>query len=205
MRIIQAPNMVVILYEAGNFRQIFTDGRPLPNDPNPTWMGYSVGQWEGDTLVVTTAGYNDKTWLDFGGHPHSEALRVTERFRRTDFGHMQLDMTFDDPKTYAKSWTIHPAVSFVADDDLIENVCLENEKDGARLVGKIDDERKSGIEIPVGVLSQYAGTYEVGPFGPWTVSVAGDRLAIELADGGASSRCSPSPRRPSCFRRSAAR
>jgi hypothetical protein len=184
MRIVQAPNMVVILYETGTFRQIFTDGRPLPTDPTPTWMGYSVGQWEGDTLVVATAGYNDKTWLDFAGHPHSEGLRVTERFRRTDFGHMQLDMTFDDPKTYVRSWSIHPAVSFVADDDLLENVCLENEKDRARLVGRVEDERKSGKTVPVGVLSQYAGTYDVGPLGEWTVSVVGDQLAIELADGG---------------------
>jgi hypothetical protein len=184
MRIVQAPNMVVILYETGTFRQIFTDGRPLPTDPNPTWMGYSVGLWEGDTLVVATAGYNDKTWLDFAGHPHSEALHVTERFRRTDFGHMQLDMTFDDPKTYAKSWTIHPTVSFVPDDDLLENVCLENEKDRARLVGKVEDDRKSGKKISVAVLSQYAGIYDLGPLGQWTVSVVGDQLAIELADGG---------------------
>jgi len=184
LRIVQAPNLVTILYETGTFRQIYTDGRQLPNDPTPTWMGYSVGRWEGDTLVVDTAGYNDKTWLDFLGHPHSEALRVTERFRRTDFGHMQLDMTFDDPKAYTKPWTIHPAVSFVADDDLIENVCLENEKDRARLVGTVADERKSEQKMAAGVLSQYAGTYDVGPLGKWTVSVVGDQLAIELPDGG---------------------
>jgi hypothetical protein len=147
-------------------------------------MGYSVGRWEGDTFVVNSAGYNDKTWLDFAGHPHSEALHVTERFRRVDLGHMQLDMTFDDPKTYTRSWSIHPTVSFVADDDLIENVCLENEKDRARLVGKVADERKSGKKIPVGVLSDYAGTYDVGPLGNWTASVVGDELAIELSDGG---------------------
>ena len=184
MRIIQAPHMIVVLSETGTFRQIFTDGRSLPKDPTPTWMGYSVGHWEGDTLVVVTAGFNDKTWLDFAGHPHSEDLRVTERFHRTDFGHMQLDMTFDDPKTYLKPWSIHPSVSFVADDDLIENVCLENEKDRGRLVGKVEDERRSGKKVAVSVLSQYAGTYDLGPLGEWKASVVADQLAIELSDGG---------------------
>ena len=176
--------MLAILYETGTFRQIFTDGRPLPKDPNPTWMGYSVGRWEGDTFVADTAGYNDKTWLDFAGHPHSEALRVTERFRRTDFGHMQLEMTFDDPKAYTKPWTIRMAVGFVPDDELIENVCLEDEKDRGRLVGKVQDERKSEKKIVPGALSQYAGTYDVGPLGNWTVSIVGDQLAVELSDGG---------------------
>jgi hypothetical protein len=147
-------------------------------------MGYSIGHWEGDTLVVTTNGFNDRTWLDFSGHPHSEALRVIERFRRTDFGHVRLEMTFDDPEAYTTSWTIRPVMSFVADDDLIENVCAENEKDRRRLVGTIDDEKRSGTKVPVNVLAQYAGRYELGPLGTWTVSVVGDQLAIELANGG---------------------
>jgi hypothetical protein len=147
-------------------------------------MGYSIGRWEGDTFVVESTGYNDKTWLDFQGRPHTEALRVTERFRRTDFGHMQLDMTFDDPKTYARPFTVHATVGFVPDDDLIENVCLENEKDRGRLVGKIADEKKTERKVAASVLSQYAGTYDVGPLGVWNVSVAGDQLAIELPDGG---------------------
>ena len=90
LRIVQVPTMTLVLYESSPMRQIFTDGRALPKDPNPTWMGYSIGRWDGDTFIVETAGYNDKTWLDFRGHPHSEALRVTERFKRTDFGHMRL-------------------------------------------------------------------------------------------------------------------
>jgi len=176
---------VVILYEGGgNFRQIFTDGRPLPKDPTPTWMGYSVGRWDGDALVVTTVGFNDRTWLDFSGHPHSEALRVTERFHRTAFGQMQLEMTFDDPEAYTKPWTIRPVMGLVADDDLIENVCAENEKDRHRLIGTIDDEKRGGTKVPVSVLAQYTGSYELGPLGTWTVSVVGDQLAIELADGG---------------------
>jgi hypothetical protein len=184
LRIVQTPTIVVVLYEAGAFRLIYTDGRPLPKDMNPTWMGYSVGRWDGDTFVIETAGYNDKTWLDFAGRPHSDALRVTERFRRIDFGHMQLEMTFDDPKAYAKPFTIKAAVAFVADDDLIENVCLENEKDLGRLVGKVEDEKKSEKRVAANVLAQYEGTYNVGPLGMWTVSVVGGQLAIELPDGG---------------------
>ncbi len=184
MRIVQTPKMVVVLYEVGSFRLIYTDGRPLPKDPNPTWMGYSVGRWEGDTFVVQTIGYNDRTWLDFSGRPHSDALRVTERYRRTDFGHMQLEMTFDDPKTYRKPFTIKVPVNFVPDDDLIENVCLENEKDRARLIGRIADERKTEPKIPASALSQYSGSYDVGPLGTWTVSVVGDELAVDLGSGG---------------------
>lgn len=147
-------------------------------------MGYSVGRWDGDTLVVETAGYNDKTWLDFSGHPHSEALRVTERFRRKDFGHMQLEMTFNDPAYYTKPWTISVGVSFMPDTDLIENVCLENEKDRARLVGKVEDERRVEKTVAAGVLAQYAGAYDLGPLGTWTVSTGGGQLLVEMAGGG---------------------
>jgi hypothetical protein len=184
MRIVQTRNMVVVLHETGSYRQIFTDGRPLPKDLNPTWMGYSVGRWVKDTFVVDTVGYNDKTWLDFLGHPHSESLHLTERYRRTDFGHMQIEMTFDDPKTYVKPFTIKMAGKLVPDDDLIENVCLENEKDRGRLVGKINDEKKAEKQVAADVLAQYAGSYDVGPMGVWKVSVIGDRLAVALADGG---------------------
>jgi hypothetical protein len=184
LRIVQTRYLTTVLYETGQFRLIHTDGRTLPKDMTPTWMGYSIGRWERDTFVVETTGYNDRTWLDFGGRPHSEALRVTERFRRIDFGHMQLEMTFDDPKTYRRPITIKMAVNFVPDDELIENVCLENEKDRARLVGKVADERKDEKKIPVSVLSQYAGTYDVGPLGNWTVSVVGDQLAVDLGTGG---------------------
>jgi hypothetical protein len=184
LRIIQTRNLMVILYETGAVRQIYLDGRPLPDDPTPSWMGYSVGRWEGETLVVDTAGYNDRTWLDFSGHPHSEALHVTERFRRTDFGHMQLAMTFEDPRTYVKPWTINLAVTFLPDTDLLETVCLENEKDRDRLVGRISDERQSERTVDRAVLAAYTGAYEVGPLGTWQVSVAHDRLQIEMADGG---------------------
>jgi hypothetical protein len=184
LRIIQSRYLTTVLYEAGQFRLIHTDGRALPKDMTPTWMGYSIGRWEGDTFVVETAGYNDRTWLDFGGRPHSEALRVTERFRRIDFGHMQLEMTFDDPKTYRRPFTIKMPVNFVPDDELIENVCLENEKDRARLVGKVADERKTEKVIPLSVLAQYEGMYDAGPLGNWTVAVVGGDLTVDLGSGG---------------------
>ena len=101
-KIIQTPSLIVILFEDLSHRQIFLDGRQLPRDPNPTWMGYSVGHWDGDTLVVESAGFNDKTWLDFAGHPHSEGLHMTERFHRRDVGHLDLQVTLDDPMVYAK-------------------------------------------------------------------------------------------------------
>ena len=106
-KVIQTPGLIVMLFESYHtFRQIFTDGRPLPKDLDPAWFGYSVGKWEGDTLVVDTVGINEKTWLDDGGHPHSDALHVIERFRRPDFGHMEVQVTIDDPKAYTKPWTV---------------------------------------------------------------------------------------------------
>jgi len=129
-KIIQEPGMAVILFELfGQFRQIFLDGRELPKDPNPTWWGYSVGHWDGDTLVVDTAGFNGKAWLDFAGHPTTDALHIRERFRRRDFGHLDLQLTIDDPKAYPKPWTVSLSWQFRPDTELLEYVCNENEKD----------------------------------------------------------------------------
>jgi hypothetical protein len=135
VKIVQAPRETMILYEVGNVhRQVFTDGRSLPKEFDlPAFLGYSVGRWEGDTFVVDTAGFNDKTALDGMGHPHSEALHLTERFRRRDFGHLDWEMTFDDPKTYTKPFTIKVPHDLVADNDIFEMFC-ENEKDGVHLV-----------------------------------------------------------------------
>jgi hypothetical protein len=128
-KVLQVPGTIVILYEAvHSYRQIFTDGRPLPKDPNPTWFGYSVGNWEGDTFVVRTEGFNEKGWLDNAGRPATEALRVTERFRRKDFGHMDVQITIDDPKAYTKPWTMTLPLTLQADDELIEYICDENNK-----------------------------------------------------------------------------
>jgi hypothetical protein len=136
-KIVQTRGLVVILYEALNtYRQIHTDGRALPRDPNPTWMGYSIGNWEGDTFVVRTTGFNDKTWIDVAGHPNTEALQVIERFRRRDFGHMDIEITIDDAKAYTKPWTVTIASVLVPDTELLEFVCTENEKDQSHMVGK---------------------------------------------------------------------
>jgi hypothetical protein len=133
-KIIQAPGVIVMLYEVDNTRrQIYTDGRKLPVDPQPAWLGYSVGKWEGDTLVVDTAGFNDKSWLDAFGHPHSDALRVQERFRRRDFGHMELQVTIDDPKIFTRPFTIKVNQLLNPDSDLLESFCTENEKDRPHL------------------------------------------------------------------------
>ena len=136
-KILQAPGVVIILYESRTiFRQIFTDGRKLPVDPNPTWQGYSIGHWEGDTLVTETAGTNGKAWLDTNGHPVTEALRVIEKFHRRDFGHLDLEITIDDPKAYTKPWTVHQTAEFQPDTELLEYVCEENNKDAGHFVGK---------------------------------------------------------------------
>lgn len=158
-RIVQTPYVSFFMYETSPVRQVFSDGRAMPPDPTPSWMGYSIARWDGDTFVVDTTGFNDRTWLDFTGHPHSEALHVTERFRRTDFGHMQLAITYEDPKTYTKPWTINVAVSLFPDTDLLENVCLENEKDRERLVGRVSDDRKASKKVAREILARYAGTY----------------------------------------------
>lgn len=135
VKIVQSPGLIVMLYESEDgHRQIYTDGRKLPKEiAQPAWLGYSVGRWEGDTLVVETAGFNDKSWLDVLGHPHSEALRVVERYRRRDFGHMDVEMTFDDPQMYTRPFTIKVTDDLLADSDLFESFCNENEKDRPHL------------------------------------------------------------------------
>lgn len=135
-KIIQSPDEVVLLFESyHSFRQIFTDGRPLPANPDPAWFGYSVGKWDGDALVVNTVGIKENTWLDDGGHPHSDALHTIERFRRVDFGHMELQLTIDDPKAYARPWTVKIPWVLMPDTDLLDWVC-ENERDAQHMVGK---------------------------------------------------------------------
>jgi hypothetical protein len=136
-KIVEEPDEVIILYEAfGIYRQIFTDGRALPKDPNPTWMGYSVGKWDKDSLVVTTAGFNGKTWLDQAGHPTTDALQVTERFRRPDFGHLMVDVTINDPKAYTRPWTVTESMNLLPDTELLEFICNENNRDLPHLVSK---------------------------------------------------------------------
>jgi hypothetical protein len=132
-KIVQTPELIVILYEAHTtFRQVFLDGREHPNDPQPSWMGYSIGRWDADVLVVETVGFNDQTWLDGSGHPHSEAMRLTERFRRRDFGHMNIEVVIDDPKAYTRPLTYTQPQELLADTELLEYVCAENAKEIVR-------------------------------------------------------------------------
>jgi len=173
-QIVQTPGLIVVLHESPNspHRTIFTDGRELPkdvNDLNPTWLGYSAGRWEQDTLVVHSAGFNDLGWLDVGGHPQTESLRITERLRRRDFGHLEYEMTIDDSKTFRKPFTLRADKTLVPDSVLLEDIC-ENERSGTHLV--------SGVKIAPEVLAQYAGTYEFAGR-QVVVTVAGDQLLVE--------------------------
>ncbi len=136
-KMIQTPQEIVILYEANaGIRQIFTDGRSLPNDPDPWWYGYSTGHWEGDTLVVETSGFRDMGWLDVEGSPLSDQGHITERYRRPDFGHLQIDVTINNPKSYTKPWTVSVRQHILLDTNLIEFVCQENEQDAPHLSAK---------------------------------------------------------------------
>ena len=136
MKMVQTPGLTIILFEEFNhYRQIFADGRPFPRDPEPAWFGYSVGKWDGETFVVDSMGFNDQTWLDDTGHPHTEAMHTTERFRRRDFGHMDMQLTIDDPKAYTKPWSVTLSFDLLPDTEFIESIC-ENEKDTAHIVVK---------------------------------------------------------------------
>lgn len=135
-RFVQTPVLIAILFEGYNYyRQIFMDGRPLPKPTQPSYLGYSIGRWEGDTLVVDTNGLNDQGWLDMNGHPQTESTHITERFRRRDFGHIDLQLSIDDPAAYIKPWSANLQLNYVPDEELIESIC-ENEKDLPHLVGK---------------------------------------------------------------------
>jgi hypothetical protein len=136
-KMIQTPDVAVIIYEANSgLRQIFTDGRTLPKDAESWWYGYSIGHWEGDTLVVESTRFRDLGWLDVEGSTLTEAGTIVERFRRPDFGHLEIEVTIDDPKAYTKPWTVTVHQRIMLDTDLIEFVCQENDKDETHLVGK---------------------------------------------------------------------
>ena len=188
-RIVQTPALIVVLHESPNspHRTIFTDGRGLPKDPNPAWLGYSVGRWDGDTLVVESAGFNDRGWLDVGGHPQTETLRVTERFHRRDFGHMELEMTLTDPKTFAKPVTMRMEQLLEADTVLLEDVC-ENEKSGVHL--------EAGVKLAPETLSRLAGTYQFAPGRTVVITASGDLL---FAQEGTNARLAFVPRSETTF------
>jgi hypothetical protein len=181
-KIVQTPALIIILAEDLSYRQIFMDGRPLPKDPSPSFLGYSVGRWDGDTLVVETIGYKEKTWLDWAGHPHTEGLRVTERWRRLDFGHLEIQETFSDPEIYSRPMNVKVAGTLIPDTDLLEYVCAENEKDRPKLIGTLSEVRKqhTPVKVAPAILAQYVGDYDFRfPENPTISSV----WQVTLADG----------------------
>jgi len=136
-RILQVPGLIAILHERDlEYRQIFTDGRPLPQDPQPSWNGYSTGKWDGDTLVVESNGFRDGLWADYNGSPLTDAAKLTERFHRVNFGTLEIEVTVNDPKVYTKPWTVKLTLAIQLNTEVLEYVCLEGEKDSAHMVGK---------------------------------------------------------------------
>ena len=175
-RIVQTPTVIAILNADLNYRQIFTDGRELEPDPLPTWTGYSVGRWDGDTLVVESNGYNDRTWLHTRGLPHTEGLRMTERYHRSDFGHIQVDATYDDPGTFDSPLHAVIRMEFVADDEMLETVCNESSEGRSHWGGDISDAEEKVVDVAPEILARYVGTYE----GYWLQSPI--KLEVTLED-----------------------
>jgi hypothetical protein len=129
LKFVHTPNLLVVLDEMNaGYRQVFTDGRPLPQDPTPSFQGYSSGKWSGDTLVVDTIGVRDDTWIDWNGSVLTQAAKVREQIQRPDFGHLTVQVTVDDPKAYTRPWTVTLKERIVVDTELIDEICLENEQ-----------------------------------------------------------------------------
>lgn len=158
-RILQYPTMIAIFYNDGTYRQIFMDGRDLEPNPLPTWVGYSVGRWDGDTLVVESNGYNDKTWLG-RGISHTERLRITERYHRSNFGHIELDVTYEDPGAFESPLHAFIEMEFAADEVMLETVC--NEAYGGEegnWSSEVMERDETAVEVAPDVLVKYVGTY----------------------------------------------
>jgi hypothetical protein len=189
-RIIQTPQVIVMLNPDLTYRQVWMDGRTLEANPNPSWMGYSVGRWDGDTLVVESVGFHPGSWLDRDGHPHTEQLRLTERYRRPTFGKLETEVTFNDPGAYVRPWTVKVESDYAPDTEMLEWVC--NEGGGRSLVhwvGTAADDRRNEVKVAPAVLARYAGTYDEQP--PFWKSVqitgaaqaAGRTVQITVEDG----------------------
>jgi len=171
-RILQTPAMIAILNPNLTYRQIFIDGRSLEPNPEPIWMGYSVGRWDGDALVVESNGYNDRTWLNNVGLPHTEKLRVTERYTRPDLGHLNVDVTFTDPDTFDKPLRFSLAMQLVIDTEMLEEVC---ESKMEFWTGSISDLQQSAVKVSEDVLKQYVGSYE----GYWRANLRQVKVTLE--------------------------
>jgi hypothetical protein len=129
LKFVQTPTLLVVLDEMNaNYRQVFMDGRPLPEDPLPSWQGYSTAKWEGDALVIDSIGFRDELWIDWNGSVITSGAKVQERIRRPDFGHLEIGVTVDDPKAYTKPWTVTLKQQIAVDTELVDEICLENEK-----------------------------------------------------------------------------
>ena len=159
-RIVQNPAVIAILHADLTYRQIFMDGRELESDPLPTWMGYSVAHWDGDTLIVESNGYNDKTWAHRDGLPHTESLRITERYQREDFGHMVLEVTFEDPGTFDSVLHARIDLEFQGDNELLETVCAETLSSESRWTGAMTAADEIAVEVAPETLEKYVGTYD---------------------------------------------
>jgi hypothetical protein len=194
-RIVQSPTVTAILNADLTYRQIFTDGRALEEDPLPIWMGYSVGHWDGDTLVVESNGYNDKTWLHANGLGHTDQLRITERYHRTDFGHMTLDVTYKDPGTFESPLHAVIQMEYGADDEMLEIVCNEaTEGSTKQWDGKKDtDALTKAVTVEPQILSNYIGRYEgIWLDNPTRVDVTLENGALFLSrNGGKKSQLLP--------------
>ena len=172
-RIVQSPSMIAFLYSDMIYRQVFMDGRELETAPFPTWMGYSVGRWEGDTLIVESNGYNDKTWLHRRGLAHTEDLRITERYTRSNFGHLRLEITYEDPGTFDEPLRAALEMQFDADNELLESVCNEASKGRSHWGGAITDALDRAVEVAPEILADYVGTYTGYWSGrPFTLEIA---------------------------------
>jgi hypothetical protein len=170
-RVIQTPSLIAFAYDTLSYRLIFMDGRRLEADPERTWMGYSVGRWEGDTLVVDSFGFNDRTWLDARGLPHTEALRATERYRRPSVGLLQVELTVTDPGAFDQSWTVTYDLVFQPDTEMIEAVC----EDRTHWVGRLSDAERDAVPVSHGVLAKYVGVYS----GLWGTLLRTVRVQLE--------------------------
>lgn len=159
-RLVQHDDLLVVLNSDLTYRQIFLDGRELEDDPFPAWSGYSVGYWMDDTLVVESNGYNDRTWLHREGLPHTEALRITERYRRTDFGTIEVELDYDDPGTFTEPVSALVEMRYMADNELLESVCNESSKGTSHYNGQISQAENKVIEVDEAVLLKYEGTYQ---------------------------------------------